>query len=378
MKKLTIFEMGKISKKALALVVAGTFVFSTTTAFATDGTEENQEDLGLEIVTETTDPSTSNEGNEVVVDEAEQQLDSSETESPSLVPGNLFYFAKIALEKIKLALTFDDAKEAELIAKYAGERLAEAEVLFANGDEDKALETIEAALSYLEDADQAIDENQSEGNNAESSEEATDGSAQTDEGTDAVAGDEPSEQTDELTNDESAADESTDENPYKDAEKLVSQNIIALTAAMEKVKNPVAKAALKKNIEKSYAKLARKIEKHEEKDASDQDAVPSSEEENTNLEENTNAETDSTTVNDGTNTENVTTPATEEKTIKEPLPAASTSKAQTKAVQKQVQKEEKKAAKAEAKQTKQQVKENKQKAKDNSKNEKANHKSGKN
>ena len=34
---------------------------------------------------------------------------------------------------------------------------------------------------------------------------------------------------------------------------------------MEKVKNPVAKAALEKNIKKSYAKLAKKIAKWESK-----------------------------------------------------------------------------------------------------------------
>ena len=50
-----------------------------------------------------------------------------------------------------------------------------------------------------------------------------------------------------------------------EVEKMVSQNILSLQAAMEKVKNPVAKAALEKNIKKSYAKLAKKQAKFEEK-----------------------------------------------------------------------------------------------------------------
>ena len=44
-----------------------------------------------------------------------------------------------------------------------------------------------------------------------------------------------------------------------EVEEMVSQNILSLQAAMEKVKNPVAKAALEKNIKKSYAKLAKKL-----------------------------------------------------------------------------------------------------------------------
>ena len=43
-----------------------------------------------------------------------------------------------------------------------------------------------------------------------------------------------------------------------DVEKMVSQNILSLQAAMEKVKNPVAKAALEKNTKKELCKTSKK------------------------------------------------------------------------------------------------------------------------
>ncbi len=74
----------------------------------------------------------------------ELQADSSSNgekgQTPSLLPGDFFYFSKILLEKIQLALTIDDVKEAKLIAEYAGERLSEAKALFADGNEEAAVE----------------------------------------------------------------------------------------------------------------------------------------------------------------------------------------------------------------------------------------------
>ena len=44
---------------------------------------------------------------------------------------------------------------------------------------------------------------------------------------------------------------------------MMAQNIVALKAALEHVKNPKARASLEKNIDKSYAKLAEKLDKIE-------------------------------------------------------------------------------------------------------------------
>lgn len=217
--------MNKTKKKILTIATAGFFTFSTTAAFANEGTD----DLGLEIVTET----------EVQQEHTEQEKITAET--PSVLPGDLFYFVKTAIEKIKLALTFNDKEEAKLLATYAMERLAEAEALFNNGDEEKALETINGALEYLINAD---DKTEIEDNN------------------DAEPVKEDEQDKAEVPAVEDVADDTTDE-PTDEVEKLISQNIIALTAALEKVKNPVAKAALQRNIEKSYAKLAKKLEKLE-------------------------------------------------------------------------------------------------------------------
>ncbi|MDF2859536.1 MAG: hypothetical protein K0Q87_5387 [Neobacillus sp.] len=180
-----------------------------------------------------------------------------------MVPGDFFYFTKILLEKIQLALTFDDIKEARLIAEYAAERLAEAEVLFAEGDEEAALDTITAAIEYMENTDDVVEEPPVE----EPVEEQTD---LIDVELDVEV----------IDNDDVSPIEEPAVEVEDGIDALVSQNIIALTAAMEKVKNPKAKAALQRNIDKSYTKLAKKLEKQikkEEKQLKKEEEVTSKE-----------------------------------------------------------------------------------------------------
>ncbi|GEM_PF-2226554 len=253
--------MNKKSKKLLAIAATGFLVFSTTPAFAEDN------GLGLTVVDDTkavnqnaeTDLNsiTSEDGNEATVDQ--------NTEAPSLLPGDFFYFAKTVLEKIKLAFTFDNEEEAKLFTTYASERLAEAEALFKNGEEDKALETIQKALENLDSAGDLAESGSSTVEEEENSKVTNDDSAPKDE----------EASTTEETVTPKTGEETTVEDSYNEVEKLISQNIIALKAALEKVKNPVAKAALQRNIEKSYAKLAKKLEKIEEKYANkDDDSAP--------------------------------------------------------------------------------------------------------
>jgi hypothetical protein len=196
-------QLYKISKGVLATILAGTVAFPATNVFAD------------ETINET-----------AIIDLQAKTSSTTETvESPSLLPGDFFYFTKILMEKIHLAVTSDDVKEAKLVAEFATERLAEAEALFAEGNEQAALETMKTAIENIENADEQVS----------------------------------------IIDQEATEEVVEDETELGEVKDVLSQNIIALTAAMEKVKNPVSKAALKKNIEKSYTKLAKKMEKWEKK-----------------------------------------------------------------------------------------------------------------
>lgn len=270
MKKLSNQEMKKIAKSTLALVLAGTFTFSPI-AMA----EENTSDLEtVELQTVSPDE----------IEEAKTQVEELEETNPTLIPGDFFYFAKIALEKIKLAFTFDNAKEAELLSTYASERLAEASALFAEGKEDEALEVIEAAVEYLENSQDIVDEETS--NDEEDDTDLEDGTdsedeAKSDEDTDSDEEADSDEKTEEgeapaddvVTEDpnnedaeeEAEEEEVVSEDPFEEIEGMLRQNIIALKAAMEHVGNDNARAQLQKNIDKTYTKMAKKLAKLEGK-----------------------------------------------------------------------------------------------------------------
>lgn len=265
MKKLSNQEMKKIAKSTLALVLAGTFTFSPI-AMAQDNTSDEYKTVDLQTVSPEE------------IDDAKTQVEELAETNPSLIPGDFFYFAKIALEKIRLAFTFDNAKEAELLATYAAERLGEAGKLFAEGKEAEALELIEAAVKYMENSQDIVDD---ENSNDEGEQEETNTDDKTDSETgeqdtdseeakeeDADSDSEAGDVVAEDPSDEEDAEEATDEvieNPYEEIEGMLRQNIIALKAAMEHVGNDKARAALQRNIDKTYAKMAKKLAKLEEK-----------------------------------------------------------------------------------------------------------------
>jgi hypothetical protein len=250
MKKLTSHkQLNKIAKGALAMVFAGTFTFSATQAFAAETTSPQDNYQTVDIQSETTADSNTTAQTTQSQDTTAPTTETQNTtaqETPSLVPGDFFYFAKIALEKIRLALTFDDVKEAKLLANYASERLAEAQALFESGEQEAAVKTINQALEDMKDADKLVaDQTQTEPAAAETS--TTDDTAA---------------QTDTTTDQAKEEDQATEDTKnVQEVNTAISHNIVALTAAMEKVKNPVAKAALQRNIEKSYAKIAKKMDK---------------------------------------------------------------------------------------------------------------------
>ncbi|RDU38357.1 hypothetical protein DRW41_01965 [Neobacillus piezotolerans] len=239
-------EMKKLSKAAMAMALAGTFAFSPALASADTLTEGQKVQAETSV---TTDVQVKNDA-----------------EKPALVPGDFFYFVKIALEKIKLAITFDKEKEADLLAGYAAERLAEAEELFNAGKEDMAIKTLKDSIAYLNQYDAKADEPKSD---EQKSDEPKSDEQKTEDQT------ESSEQqpaTDEETSKDEPADEEkaveNDEDKEGSSEELVRNNIVALKAALEKVKNPTAKAALQRNIDRTLAKMAEKAEevaKEEEK-----------------------------------------------------------------------------------------------------------------
>jgi Domain of unknown function (DUF5667) len=234
-------------KSSLALVVAGTFAFSNVlvqaegngTTLANDGQQNESFDNF-----ETIDISK-------MMEDAADVKDQLETSNPDLVPGDFFYFVKIALEKIQLALTFDQEKEAELIAKFAFERLAEAEKLMSEGNEEAALESLQVAMDLLKESESMVNEEDVE---EDVDSEATDDTVEENE-------DESEDDTttiDEVQEKEDSDDASSAEEVEDTYDQVMRNNIIALTLAMEKVKNPKAKEALQKNILKTYQKMYKK------------------------------------------------------------------------------------------------------------------------
>lgn len=372
MKKLSNQEMKKIAKSTLALVLAGTFTFSPI-AMA----EENDSDVET-VELQTVSPEE--------IEEAKTQVSELEETNPTLIPGDFFYFAKIALEKIRLAFTFDDVKEAELLATYAAERLAEAGALFADGKEDEALKVIEAAVTYMESSQDIVDEGTSDDeqadNNSEDEPDVED-EATSDESAEEMDSEESVGDVEEVADEvvvEDQEDENADdgqkedvvsEDPFEEIEGMLRQNIIALKAAMEHVGNDNARAQLQKNIDKTYAKMSKKLAKLEEKYAE----KPVEEEDDTETTEPTESEpvvesdllpADETTEGpQETEETEKTMPADDDINV---IPAAVPVKADTakakakqvhkaeKAVEKQVHKAEKAVRKKERNEAKHQVK----------------------
>lgn len=96
---------------------------------------------------------------ETTTDEESTETDATEqedTETPSLVPGDFFYFVKLMTEKVRLAFTFDDYKEAQLLADFAAERIAEADALIAGGKSEEAAELLKDAIATQEQAGETL------------------------------------------------------------------------------------------------------------------------------------------------------------------------------------------------------------------------------
>lgn len=223
--------INKLAKSTLALILTGSVIFSSSSAFA-DDLEGSTEEFAV-----------------VNLEALQTHVESTQPDIPALIPGDFFYFSKVILERLQLAFTFNNAKEAELLAAYSSERLSEAAALYAKGDETKALEVIHAAIEYIEQSQIIVD---AEATGETADQEIDENASETEVDADTV---------------ETAEDDvvSEDDDAYGEIRDTLRQNIAALTAAKAHVGNEKAEAALQKNIDKTYAKLAKKIDKLEKK-----------------------------------------------------------------------------------------------------------------
>jgi hypothetical protein len=181
----------------------------------------------------------------------------SDNSGLSLLPGDFFYFFKVIIEKLQVSLTFDDQEKALLIAGIAAERIAEAEALLEQGNEELALEIMEQAVLTIQNSEEfGVEEAEVENDASTTTEQET-------------SVEEDLEETElpaaegETTEDEVISNEDEGVEVESGLEGQIAQNIIALTLAMEKVKNPVAKAALARNIERSITRIEARLAKLE-------------------------------------------------------------------------------------------------------------------
>ncbi|MFC7784624.1 MULTISPECIES: hypothetical protein [unclassified Rossellomorea] len=341
----------KLMKSSLAVLVAGSISFSGSLAYA------NNDEKTFDTVTIEQKGSTGVTVNdEAMIDSAKTEIEKlEETETPSLLPGDFFYFAKLALEKVKLAFTMDDAKEAKLLAEYAAERLAEVETLFEEGKEEEAIEAINHAIEMIQRSSDELPHSENEEASNDDSMGELEGETAEESNTEEKNSEteQTKESNEEGTPEEADSEEKSDE--MTEMEELMSQNIISLKANMEKVKNPKAKEALHNNIEKSYKKLAEKLAKLEEKWTKKANAKEETESDEsmkedsvTRVEESTETSSDENT--DGNKTE--TSPTVKEETEKTAPVKVQHVEKEAEKVLKQQKKQEKKEAKEVRKQVK--------------------------
>ncbi|MGG3914563.1 DUF5667 domain-containing protein [Rossellomorea vietnamensis] len=359
-------KQSKIVKSSIAVLVASSISLSGSLAYA-NSNDDNFDSIKLEQE-KTVSPEVA-VNDEAMLESSKNEIKQLEeaSEAPSLLPGDFFYFAKLAIEKIQLAFTMDDAKEAKLLAGYAAERLAEVEELFKDDKQEEAIEALNKAIEMMQESENqwSDDEFEKDSTDGESVEADSDNKAESkvEEDSDNTTSEDALK--DEATSNDGKGEENTDDTAM---EEIMAQNILSLKANMEKVKNPKAKAALLENIEKSYLKLAEKLDRLEKNEAQKAEKSESEEDTETPMEESPVLETEKPAKEKAPveqTTETTTTPDKEE-TV---LPVKKhVEKKEDKKEWKAQHKEAKQEAREERKQEKQEAKEvreqDKQKAKE--------------
>jgi hypothetical protein len=264
----------KAAKSTLAIVLAGSFAFAGTNAFAASNDPSTTQ-------TTTQQPTATNSSTSV---------STQEQEAPSLIPGDFFYFAKIIFEKIQLALTFDQTKEAKLLASNASERLAEAQALYSAGDQQKAVDTLKSALDDINSAQKIVEKEDGQ------TEDFAKSTSSTTEDSSTVKDSSSTKETPEL----------------KDVKEQLTHNIKELQAALEKGnKSEAAKKALEKNIEKFKAKLAGRNSVAVDDNQSTQTVDSNTDQSSSDTTSTDTNATGTDTTSTGTVTNDTTTPSTE-------------------------------------------------------------------
>jgi hypothetical protein len=244
MKKFNIHVRNAAAAGVLASAVAFSFSLEGVHAFAAGTTTDTQATTSAETAASTNTQTTNTSATTVPSSSQTTTTDTNSSSipktlnSPSLLPGDLFYFVKTITEEIQLALTFNDKDKALELADFAKERLAEAQSLAAQGKTDLAKQTIDEALKMQQEAEKAA--------GTAAQEKSTD-KAQT--GT-----------TEESAMPASTAkDQATDEtNDLKSQiQAQFAQNLFALQTAIEKIDNPKAKEVLSENIKKAQEHLTK-------------------------------------------------------------------------------------------------------------------------
>jgi Domain of unknown function (DUF5667) len=318
-------EMNKMAKSTLALVIAGAFTFSGTAAFASEKSEEADFETvelknaqSAEAIAET---------NKDAADDAKEKLNEIESETPSLLPGSFFYFAKLALEKVKLALTFDDVKEAKLLAGYAAERMAEAEALFAEGKEEEALTAIERALEQMENAETIADDANEDSEQPKSEDENTGDLISEDKSAEDESSEEDVQAEDVAADESSSGNDTGDKETEEEVKEILAQNIIALKSNLAKFsarfdENHPAILAMQKNIDKFTEKWSGQLIGLE-KEAAEEPSPVKSEEAFSEMES---ADDSAKEIDESVSKEEAVTPAVPVKVSKETKDAAKAEK----------------------------------------------------
>ncbi|TVY11086.1 DUF5667 domain-containing protein [Paenibacillus cremeus] len=194
----------------------------------------------------------------------------AKVKTPELLPGDFFYFIKSAYETIQMAVAVGDVKEARLLAVFAQERLAEAQALLADGKTEIANQTLQKALVSQQQSLDKLNKSTSSGSTSGTGQTASSGAESTPASTPAQnmtaspAASPIAPASDDDEGDSPVA-EVKDPKQVLKVKTDLQHNIVALTAALEKVKNPRAQMALLKNIEKSFGHLEKKLSKIEGK-----------------------------------------------------------------------------------------------------------------
>ncbi|WP_379969703.1 DUF5667 domain-containing protein [Ectobacillus sp. sgz5001026] len=210
---------------------------------------------------------------------------------PNLVEGDFFYFVKTTVEQIRLALATNDLDKAKLLSEQAAERIAEANVLNEKGNDTLTQDTLQKAADSIEKSEKLTGEDtatqpattqpattQPATTQPATTQPATTQPATTQPATTQPATTQPATTQPATTQSTTTpvTKESKEQEKKKEVQVHIGHNIEALAAVLDKVKNPQAKEAIAKNIEKSFTKLAAKIEKLKETQTAQQT-------ENTNL-----------------------------------------------------------------------------------------------